>query len=490
MASAHRGRGGGGGGGERGVWHANSYYNKPVGFACMIHRDGPASGFAPPHHHHHLGLSPNVLLVLGRLADRGTMHALPFRCYGVLIGAILQSDRTTNRVFRVEEGEVSSSLVGPFVGFHHQALLVAAFWPEGRGNIGYGANVGSNHTGKRNDQEIWPGEGVFYGLGCSIKYPCNLSEAPYTLVATGVTALPQRLSMPFSLMNTPGERIPGVSPSFNEVMPGWVLSDNMYGVFRNTIKFEKRQAAALRRDARAAPSGTVFGFTTEIVRQDTVTLMVTARAALVRVAGKHRLHTAAGHPVYTDSDLAGGLGIGKNYMLEKSRAAAVATYSTYIEFFALQQICKAMQAGRVSLAEVTELLQARATAATATGKHRGAPSLKNKPKTKAMPATGGDLSYRQLGSQFVSLSLTRQAKPPAVTLDAGHAYAMELLSQDPALLGGVVTGERWVLDCPAMLCVSTWPCSPLSSVKGRSELCGYWSSSECWPKHLGLYFVA
>ena len=385
---------------------------------------------------------------------------------------------------------MSSSLVGPFVGFHHQALLVAAFWPEGRGNIGYGANVGSNHTGKRNDQEIWPGEGVFYGLGCSIKYPCNLSEAPYTLVATGVTALPQRLSMPFSLMNTPGERIPGVSPSFNEVMPGWVLSDNMYGVFRNTIKFEKRQAAALRRDARAAPSGTVFGFTTEIVRQDTVTLMVTARAALVRVAGKHRLHTAAGHPVYTDSDLAGGLGIGKNYMLEKSRAAAVATYSTYIEFFALQQICKAMQAGRVSLAEVTELLQARATAATATGKHRGAPSLKNKPKTKAMPATGGDLSYRQLGSQFVSLSLTRQAKPPAVTLDAGHAYAMELLSQDPALLGGVVTGERWVLDCPAMLCVSTWPCSPLSSVKGRSELCGYWSSSECWPKHLGLYFVA
>lgn len=78
----------------------------------------------------------------------------------------------------VSEGEVGSSLLGPLVGFHHQALLVAAFWPAGRGNIGYGANVGSNHTGKRNDQEIWPGEGVFYGLGCCIKYPCNMSEAP------------------------------------------------------------------------------------------------------------------------------------------------------------------------------------------------------------------------------------------------------------------------------------------------------------------------
>lgn len=92
--------------------------------------------------------------------------------HGLLISSILSTHST------VSEGEVGSSLLGPLVGFHHQALLVAAFWPAGRGNIGYGANVGSNHTGKRNDQEIWPGEGVFYGLGCCIKYPCNMSEAP------------------------------------------------------------------------------------------------------------------------------------------------------------------------------------------------------------------------------------------------------------------------------------------------------------------------
>lgn len=60
----------------------------------------------------------------------------------------------------VAEGEVTASLCGPFVGFHHQSLLIASFWPEGKGNVGYGANVGSNHTSKAPDQELWPGEGL------------------------------------------------------------------------------------------------------------------------------------------------------------------------------------------------------------------------------------------------------------------------------------------------------------------------------------------
>ena len=87
------------------------------------------------------------------------------------------------------EGEISSSLVGPFVGFHHQALLIACYWPSGRGNIGYGANVGSNHTGKAPDQELWPGEGLFFGLDVAIKYPANFVRSPYTLLATGVTTV-------------------------------------------------------------------------------------------------------------------------------------------------------------------------------------------------------------------------------------------------------------------------------------------------------------
>ncbi|MFP6667344.1 MAG: DUF4954 family protein, partial [Pirellulales bacterium] len=69
----------------------------------------------------------------------------------------------------VAEGEATACLLGPFVGFHHQALLIAVLWPEGKGNVGYGANVGSNHTSKAPDQECWPGEGAFFGLGTNIK---------------------------------------------------------------------------------------------------------------------------------------------------------------------------------------------------------------------------------------------------------------------------------------------------------------------------------
>ena len=140
----------------------------------------------------------------------------------------------------VSEGEVNSSLVGPFVGFHHQSLLIASYWPSGRGNVGYGANVGSNHTGKAPDQELWPGEGVFFGLGCSIKFPSNFAEAPYTLVATGAVTLPQKVSMPFSLITTPAAKYEAFSPALNEIQPAWILSDNLYMVLRNEAKFKKR----------------------------------------------------------------------------------------------------------------------------------------------------------------------------------------------------------------------------------------------------------
>lgn len=40
-------------------------------------------------------------------------------------------------------GECHHSLLGPHSGFHHQALLVASSWPMGRGNISYGAMIGT-----------------------------------------------------------------------------------------------------------------------------------------------------------------------------------------------------------------------------------------------------------------------------------------------------------------------------------------------------------
>ena len=64
----------------------------------------------------------------------------------------------------IAEGEVTSCLVGPFVGFHHQALLIGALWPEGKGNIGYGAECGFKPYGQAPDQEIRCGEGAFFGL--------------------------------------------------------------------------------------------------------------------------------------------------------------------------------------------------------------------------------------------------------------------------------------------------------------------------------------
>lgn len=43
------------------------------------------------------------------------------------------------------------------------------------------------------DQEIWPGEGVFFGLSTVIKFPANYSESPFSVIGSGVTCLPQRV---------------------------------------------------------------------------------------------------------------------------------------------------------------------------------------------------------------------------------------------------------------------------------------------------------
>jgi len=217
----------------------------------------------------------------------------------------------------VAEGECTASLCGPFVGFHHQSLLIAAYWPEGKGNVGYGANVGSNHTGKAPDQEIWCGEGTFFGLGVNIKMPSNFSRAPYSIIATAVNALPQKVEMPFSLINTPAVRLDKISPAYNEIMPGWVLSDNIFSVKRNEGKYTKRNKA----------KRTQFVF--EVFRPDVVDLMLEARKRLSAVAEVK--------PVYTDKDVKG---LGKNYMFEESRKAGIDAYTFYIKYYAVKGLAK------------------------------------------------------------------------------------------------------------------------------------------------------
>ena len=232
----------------------------------------------------------------------------------------------------VSAGECLHSLVGPFVGFHHQGLLIAAYWPEGKGNIAYGANVGSNHTGKAPDQEIWPGEGTFFGLGVNIKFPADFSRAPYSIIASGVATLPQRVEMPFSLINVRAESIEGISPAYNEILPGWVLSDDIYAVRRNERKYAVRNKA----------SRANCGF--EVFRPEIVDHMVRARAALKKVEStltpaRAALQKAAGaldaarRPVYTDKDIPG---LGKNFMKETARLAGIDAYTFYIRFYALK----------------------------------------------------------------------------------------------------------------------------------------------------------
>ena len=189
----------------------------------------------------------------------------------------------------IAEGEVTASVVGPFVGMHHQSLLIAALWPEGRGNIGYGANVGSNHTSRTADQEIRPGEGTFFGLGTSVKFPANFTEAPYSIIATGSTTLPQRVTLPFSLIATPMIDTAGTyPPGINQILPAWGLYANAYALFRNQRKFAARDRAH-----RHPPVG-------GIITPDLATALERAAAALAPA-----LDTAsAGHASTGEADAA------------------------------------------------------------------------------------------------------------------------------------------------------------------------------------------
>jgi hypothetical protein len=208
------------------------------------------------------------------------------------------------------EGEISASLVGPFVGAHHQSLLIAVRWPDGEGNVGYGANVGSNHTSRQPDQELECGQGVFFGLGCSIKYPASLLKAPFTVIATGVTTLPQVLKLPFSLVAQPFEVRPDLPPALNEVFPGWVISDNLYSLVRNERKYAGRNRAKRNPEYK------------RLLRSEVASWVESARETLRECSGRE---------VYT-----GVAGAGKNFFTEASREKGIEAYTTYLGWFCLQ----------------------------------------------------------------------------------------------------------------------------------------------------------
>ncbi len=220
----------------------------------------------------------------------------------------------------IAEGEVTASLVGPLVGFHHQAMLIGALWPDGKGNVAGGANVGSNHTSRAPDQELWCGEGMFFGLGVNVKYPADYSRAPYTVIATGVTTPPQRLAFPFSLVTSPSRNIEGVFPNLNELVPGWVLSDNVYALQRNEAKFRQRNRA------------TRSVFPVDVLRPDTMDLVIEARNRLAAIDDQQPWYDAVRIP-----------GAGKNYVTEPARVRGIETYTRYIEYYCLKGLLRRME---------------------------------------------------------------------------------------------------------------------------------------------------
>lgn len=215
----------------------------------------------------------------------------------------------------IAEGEVSSSLVGNFVGFHHQALLISAFWPEGKGNISYGANVGSNHTGKEPDQEIWLGEGTFMGLSVVIKFPTDFTQGPYSIVSSGLTTLPQKMEFPFALLNSASRTFEDISPAYNEILPAWVLYSNYFMIQRNEKKFRERNKAKR------------IEIKNDVIRPSIVDKMIAAKDRLSDVKEIKE--------VYTDADIKG---LGKNYLMEDNRNRAIAAYNGITEYFCYREL--------------------------------------------------------------------------------------------------------------------------------------------------------
>jgi hypothetical protein len=140
--------------------------------------------------------------------------------------------------------------------------------------------------------------------------------------------LPQRLAFPFSLINQPFSAFPELGPAINEIVPGWMWSDNGYSLVRRSYKFEASNRAR-RHDFSPDPASTwKTGFFAGRL----------FAASLARMALKalQSLRAAPGdRPYYLDTDIHG---LGKNFLRNANRGRAIAAYEDYLVFF-LMRIC-------------------------------------------------------------------------------------------------------------------------------------------------------
>lgn len=219
------------------------------------------------------------------------------------------------------EGEITASFAGPFIGFHHQALLISAYWPEGKGNIGYGANVGSNHTSRLPDQEIQPGEGMFFGLGCCVKFPAHFRNAPYTVIATGTVTMPQKMEFPFScIVPRDGGTGRGTPPGYNRLLPGWCLYRNMYMCVRGAYKYAKRGIGTWE-----------TGFL-EVFRKPVMEQVLRSFQVLNGVLGGKE---KPAKEIYTDIEIPE---LGKNIASSRDLALALEWYTFILKYYVCRQV--------------------------------------------------------------------------------------------------------------------------------------------------------
>jgi hypothetical protein len=212
----------------------------------------------------------------------------------------------------IQQAEVTSSFIGPFVGIHHHSLVISVLWPEGCGNIAYGANVGSNHTGRMPDQEFRPGIGLFVGLGASIKFPGNFSEAPWSLISTGVILNPQRNRLPFALILPAGQH---QVEKGNELIPGWTYGENSFALERNIYKYTTRNQARKH------------SFEISLFAHNTCRLVLDAYKLLLDVREVKEFYTSKDLPC-----------LGSCWLRESARQKGIRYYAEYLERFAIKDV--------------------------------------------------------------------------------------------------------------------------------------------------------
>jgi hypothetical protein len=155
---------------------------------------------------------------------------------------------------------------------------------------------------------------MFFGLGSSIKFPADYTMSPYTVISTGITTLPQRLEFPFSLISRQASA-DSMPLSYNELIPAWMLSDNIYAVVRNEAKYKQRNRSLKN------------NIDLNVFRPEIIDMMISSRAGLMNVPSVK--------DIYTELDI---IGLGKNYLTEANRTKAIENYTFYIQLYALREL--------------------------------------------------------------------------------------------------------------------------------------------------------